>query len=265
MEWSTILSCILISAGAIVMLRSIINHRRLMQIIAETTSGFSHRTSILVRAHMAFMVFFFVAYLVVIFFFISKIDVIGNLFIGLIFLFGAIFVYTGIVIQRKSIALLNASNSELRKYAEDLEANQNQLLTLNDELKAEIKKREMAQHSEQLKSDFLSQVSHELRTPITSIFGFAKLMKKDFDTIASHADIKAPFDKKQNKIEQNISIIISECSRLTRMINNVLDLAKIEAGETTWNDAPIPLVEVINSSMTAVRGLVLEKETVKLE
>lgn len=123
----------------------------------------------------------------------------------------------------------------------------------------------MAQQSEQLKSDFLSQVSHELRTPITSIYGFAKLIKKDFDTIASNVDINASLAQKQGKIKQNISIIICECSRLTRMINNVLDLEKIESGETTWHDAPIPLLEVINSSMTAVWGLILEKEAVKID
>lgn len=140
MDWVTLISCLLISTGAIVMLRSMVHHRRLMRTITESTSGFSHRTSILVRAHMAFMVFFFIAYLGVIFFFIAKIDVIGDLFIGLIFLFGAIFVYTGIVIQRKSIALLNRSNFELLKYTENLEANQQQLLSLYEELKAETKK-----------------------------------------------------------------------------------------------------------------------------
>ena len=246
------------------MLRSIIHNRRLMHIIRKSTSGFSHKTSILVRTHMAFMIFFFVAYLVVIFLFIANIDLIGDLFIGLIFVFGAIFVYTGLFIQEKSVESLNSSNSELRKYAEDLEANQRQLLNLYEELKSETKQKEMAQKSDQLKSDFLSQVSHELRTPLTSIFGFTKLIQKDFDSIVSSDDIKVTLIKKQDKIHKNLSIISCECGRLTRMINNVLDLAKIESGEATWNDKPTPLAAVIESSLTAVEGLVLEKESVSI-
>lgn len=265
MGWGTLLSCFLIFVGAIVMLRSIIHHKRLMDVIKEFTSGFSHRTSILVRAHMCFMLFFFLAYLAVIYFFVAKIDVIGNLFVGLIFMFGAIFVYIGIRIQRKSVELLIASNSELRNHAEELEAKQKEVINLYEDLKFEIEQKERAQESEQIKSDFLSQVSHELRTPLTSIFGFIKLIDKDFSSCISGIDIAPPLDKKQDRIKKNISIISSECARLTRMINNVLDLAKIESGESTWNNAPIELSDIVDSSLTAVEGLILEKGTVRID
>lgn len=265
MNWGTTLSCFFILIGAIVMLRSIINHKRLLNLINESTSGFSRRTSLLVRAHMVFMVFFFFAYLGVITFLIAEIDVIGNLFIGLIFLFGAIFVYIGIFIQQKSIQMLNVSNSELRKHTEVLETKQKQLVHLYEELKRETEQKEIAQKSEQLKSDFLSQVSHELRTPLTSIFGFTKLIQKDFNSIVSNTDMQGALTKKKDRIDKNLSIISHECSRLTRMVNNVLDLAKIESGEATWNDQPIPLGDIIESSLTAVEGLIHEKESLRIE
>nr|WP_321513911.1 HAMP domain-containing sensor histidine kinase [uncultured Pseudodesulfovibrio sp.] len=265
MTWSTILACVLIFLGALVMLRSIMYHKNLMFTVQESIAGFSKQTSGLVKIHMAFMVFFFFAYLVVIFFFMSQIDVIDELVIGLIFIFGAIFVYTGIIIQRRAFDLLNNINIELREYAGKLEENQETLLHLNENLKQEIKQKEMAQQSEQLKSDFLSQVSHELRTPLTSIFGFTKLIKKDFDSISSEIAADGPSAIKKDRIWKNISIIICECSRLTRMINNVLDLAKIESGQATWNDKPTLLKDVIESSVTAVEGLLLEKASVSLK
>ncbi|QJB56406.1 HAMP domain-containing sensor histidine kinase [Pseudodesulfovibrio sp. zrk46] len=244
---------------------SIINHKRLMTIIKGSTSGFSGKTSVLVRAHMVFMVFFFFAYLGVSACLIADIDVIGNLFTGLIFLFGAIFVYIGIFIQHKSVDMLNDSNAELRKHTDVLETKQEQLIALYEELKRETEQREMAQKSEQLKSDFLSQVSHELRTPLTSIYGFTKLIKKDFDSIVSGANIQETHPKKIDRINNNLEIVSHECSRLTRMVTNVLDLAKIESGQTTWDDKPISLRDVIKSSLTAVEGLIHEKEAVSIE
>nr|WP_287410614.1 HAMP domain-containing sensor histidine kinase [Pseudodesulfovibrio sp.] len=264
MTWSTILACILIFLGALVMLRSILYHKSLMLTVHDSIAGFPKRTSSLIKMHMAFMVFFFFAYILVIFIFIGHFDVVNDLFIALVFFFGAVFVYIGIVIQRKAFGLLNNTNKELREHARKLEENQDKLIRLNDNLKMEIKQKEMAQEAEQLKSDFLSQVSHELRTPLTSIFGFTKLIKKDFDVISSENVIPEPLAKKENRIRKNISIISYECSRLTRMINNVLDLAKIESGQATWNDEPTSLEDVLQSSVTAVEGLVLEKPSVTM-
>lgn len=264
MAWSTILACILIFLGALVMLRSIIYHKSLMLTVHDSIAGFSKWTSSLVKIHMAFMVFFFFAYIIVIFIFIGHFDVVNHLFIALVFFFGAVFVYIGIVIQRKAFDLLSNSNKELREHARKLEKNQGKLIRLNDNLKTEIEQKEMAQEAEQLKSDFLSQVSHELRTPLTSIFGFTKLIEKDFDVISSENIISEPCVKRENRIRKNISIISYECSRLTRMINNVLDLAKIESGQATWNDEPTSLEDVIQSSVTAVEGLILEKPSVTM-
>ena len=264
MAWNMIIACILIFAGAMVMLRCIIRHRSFMLTVRDATAGFSKRTSGLIQAHKVFMFFFLFAYLLVIYFIVEQIDVINNLFIALIFFLGATFVYIGILIQGKAFDLLNSSNRELKKYATKLEENQSKLLTLNKDLKKEIEQKVIAQESEQLKTDFLSQVSHELRTPLTSIFGFTKLIQKDFETIRLGNVIHGPLVKKQKRIEKNIEIISSECSRLTRMINNVLDLAKIESGQANWNDEVVSLEDIIESSVQSVNGLVLEKPYVTL-
>ena len=208
---------------------------------------------------------FFLSYLGVIYLFIRQTDVLNDFFIGLIFFFGAIFVYVGIIIQRKTFNMLTQTNQNLKLYAEKLERNQAKLIRLNKNLENEIQEKEKAKKSDQLKSDFLSQVSHELRTPLTSIFGFAKLIKRDFETICGAGAIPASLVNKQKRIEKNTSIISIECGRLTRMINNVLDLAKIESGQATWNDQPISLDDILTSSLASVKGLVHEKKALSLK
>ncbi|MBF0224779.1 MAG: DUF2791 family P-loop domain-containing protein [Desulfobacterales bacterium] len=100
---------------------------------------------------------------------------------------------------------------------------------------------------DKMKSEFLSSVSHELRTPLTSILGFAKLIRKDFSKFFmpfKHGDPK--FFKKSGKINENLEIIIEEGDRLTQLINDVLDLAKIESGKIVWKNATFRISEVIN-------------------
>jgi len=110
-----------------------------------------------------------------------------------------------------------------------------------------------------MKSDFLSMVSHELRTPLTAIIGFAKLSKKNLDAIASqeHCDTEAM--AKLNRIEDNTSIIISEGARLSELVSNVLDLAKIESGQYEWENAPVFMPDVLRQSMNATQVLFSDK------
>ncbi len=114
---------------------------------------------------------------------------------------------------------------------------------------------------DQMKSDFLSTVSHELRTPLTSIIGFSKMIlrrfEKDIITVLPPGETKAL--KSGGKIKENLEIVVSEGNRLSRLINNLLDLAKIEAGKIEWNITRCSLVEICQSAMYAVKSLADEK------
>ncbi len=82
---------------------------------------------------------------------------------------------------------------------------------------------------DQLKSNFLSSVSHELRTPLTSVRGFARLIAKDFERRIqplTATDVK--LQRYSDRITGNLKIIQDESDRLTRLINDVLDLSKID-------------------------------------
>ncbi|MBF0179346.1 MAG: response regulator [Magnetococcales bacterium] len=114
---------------------------------------------------------------------------------------------------------------------------------------------EELQRLDKLKSDLLSSVSHELRTPLTSIRGFAQLIRREFDrSFAAAPEDDAKRRAKSQRIQENLEIILTESERLTRLINTVLDLAKIESGRIEWHMTRFPLQEAIQQAVNAVQG-----------
>ena len=115
---------------------------------------------------------------------------------------------------------------------------------------------------DQMKTDFISTVSHELRTPLTSVLGFAKLIKKRFDEVVAPALPQS--DKKLGRatrqINDNLDIIVSEGQRLTSLINDVLDIAKMEAGKVDWRMEPLQIEDVINRAIAATNALFQAKQ-----
>lgn len=111
-----------------------------------------------------------------------------------------------------------------------------------------------------IKSNFLSMVSHELRTPLTSILGFSKMIRKRIaDTIRPNvSEDKAV--KMVQRIDENMGIIMAESQRLTELINNVLDLSKLESGRFEWIMVDVDLRNVINHSLAATEYLFRDKK-----
>jgi len=86
--------------------------------------------------------------------------------------------------------------------------------------------------SRQAQQDFVANVSHELKTPLTSIQGFSQAM---LDGTASDADA----------VQAAASVIYDEAGRMTRMVSQLLDLAKIEAGQIVMAREPVDLKAVL--------------------
>jgi len=110
-----------------------------------------------------------------------------------------------------------------------------------------------------MKSAFLSSVSHELRTPLTSIMGFARLVARDFHKIftplaATDADVR----KKAGRALENLEIIRIEAARLTRLVDDVLDLTRIEDGRMAWHDAPLSPQELASEAARDIAPVLLE-------
>ncbi len=102
---------------------------------------------------------------------------------------------------------------------------------------------------DQVKSDFISIVSHELRTPLTSIKAFTELIL---------LKPKMPSEKR-NKL---LTIINNETDRLARLINDVLDLTKIESGKLSWHITNLSFDDIIQTSVSGIQSLADNKSLV---
>ncbi|MGE4296625.1 MAG: CHASE4 domain-containing protein [Desulfovibrionaceae bacterium] len=94
----------------------------------------------------------------------------------------------------------------------------------------------------QLKSSFLSSASHELRTPLTSVMGFLKLSDKKFTRwFEPLAKGDPELESRAREFKANFAIMELEAERLRRLINDLLDLNRIESGRMSWDNADVDL------------------------
>jgi len=100
---------------------------------------------------------------------------------------------------------------------------------------------------DQLKSQFLANMSHELRTPLNSIIGFSRVILKGID---------GPVTEMQ---QQDLTAIYNSGQHLLGLINDILDLARIEAGKMELNFEEVHLADMATSVMSTAKGLVKEK------
>jgi PAS domain S-box-containing protein len=96
---------------------------------------------------------------------------------------------------------------------------------------------------DRMKTEFIAVASHELRTPMTSVKG-------SIDLILSGATGEISGDT-----QELLEIARKGCDRLVRLINDILDLAKIEAGQITLKPVPMDLTEAVERSLNCVRPL----------
>ncbi len=114
-----------------------------------------------------------------------------------------------------------------------------------------IESRNEAEKASKAKSEFLSNMSHELRTPLNAVLGFAQLLEIDPEYPLSEAQ------------QDSIYEIKKAGSHLLELINEVLDLAKIEAGRMTISIEPVSVAEIVNETFALVKPMA-EKFGVKL-
>jgi signal transduction histidine kinase len=134
--------------------------------------------------------------------------------------------------------------SQVLAYSRALERKSKELEVATDELR-EANAR--LQELDRLKDDFVSTVSHELRTPLTSIRAFSEILR-------DNPDLES--DERQGYL----TIVVDETERLTRLINQVLDLSKLESGGAEWHIEPVDLGRVVESSAEASAQLFRDRQ-----
>ncbi len=129
--------------------------------------------------------------------------------------------------------------SQVIAYSHKLEEKQQELEAVTTSLQAANLR---LQELDRLKDDFISTVTHELRTPLTSIRAFSEILH-------DHDDID-PAER-----HRFLGLVIKESERLTRLINQVLDLAKLESGLAEWHPAELDMNEIVSDAVGATSQL----------
>jgi Na+/proline symporter/signal transduction histidine kinase len=152
-------------------------------------------------------------------------------------------VMVGSVVEEEALSLDDVMRildeaSQLRAYSVALEDKSRSLERATTELR---QANQQLQSLDRMKDDFMSSVTHELRTPLTSIRALSELMRDDADMASGQR-------------QQFLEIIVGETERLTRLVNQVLDLAKIESGHAEWHEASVDLAALAQQAADSLRA-----------
>lgn len=133
---------------------------------------------------------------------------------------------------------------EIMIYSQALEKKSQELEQTTEELKSA---NERLKELDRLKDDFITTVTHELRTPITSIKALSRILS-DNPTLA------------EAKRVEFLNIIVSESERITRLINQVLDLEKLEIKDKEYPKEVIDFRQIVNRAVASVLAVANERQ-----
>lgn len=117
-------------------------------------------------------------------------------------------------------------------------------IDMTDSIRAEralIERNEALMTADRLKTEFLANISYELRTPLNTVLGFAEVLKAEY------------FGELNNKQTEYIDLILSSSNRLIVLINDILDLALVEAGHFSLEKKSIDVYDMLESIMNLSR------------
>ena len=126
-----------------------------------------------------------------------------------------------------------------------------QYVSIRTDITPYIEARAVAEAANRTKSTFLSSMSHELRTPLNAILGFAQLLK-----------IQIEADKHEQ--QESVSHIISAGEQLLGLINDLLDLSRIEVGKLDFNIQNVSIAELVSSSVSIVASSLGNKRNIQI-
>lgn len=158
--------------------------------------------------------------------------VLGLFGVSLVFLVG--FIWLLRLEVRRATRELKDKNERMGKLVDELKSENKMRLEIEKNL---IEAKERAEESDRLKSAFLANMSHEIRTPLNAIVGFSSIV------------CDAEFESDRSKF---LDIILKNNELLLQLINDVLDLSRIESGTLLMNYDYFRLSEVCNQALASV-------------
>ena len=148
------------------------------------------------------------------------------------------------VVQEEPLAVADVLEildeaSQIRGYARALEEKSASLEAATAELRAA---NEALRSLDHMKDEFMSSITHELRTPLTSIRALSELM------------LDAP-DMEEPQRAEFLRIVVAESQRLSRLVNQVLDMAKLESGHADWHSEDVDMRTLVSDAVRATEAL----------
>ncbi len=220
-----------------VMLRSILGTRHILQLVQREKRA-PHW-----RALLYLMIFFLLGYIGALTLIIIGMSQWLLILTGLVFLFGALFVYLVVWIGSQTISDLKQEITERKNIEVQMQGHQYNLEQQNEML---IIAKQKAEEAAVAKSEFLANMSHELRTPLTGIIGFANRGLANLETLD-----KDKFHKYFRKVKEN-------GDRLLELLNDILDLSKLQSGKMDYHMTVRSLMEPMELVIGELEGLASE-------
>ena len=152
----------------------------------------------------------------------------------------------------RNVIQLDRAEEELRRAHNEMEEQTRELTSTNEQLQYEINERKAAQTeaisakgiaetADRAKSEFLANMSHELRTPLTHIMGFTELV------------VEKRCGKLNETQEEYLKDVLHSSRHLLSLINDILDLSKVEAGKFELEPSDISIRELLDNSLKMVK------------